>query len=106
MRIAWTEAEFDEKLASARSEAMKSFGNDEMLVEKFVERPRHVEVQVSMSELLFGGMFLRFDLFRCSATITGTTFICGSATVPSKEGIRRSSKRLRRRLLVSFSLHS
>ncbi|VDO77295.1 unnamed protein product [Heligmosomoides polygyrus] len=46
MRIAWTEAEFDEKLASARSEAMKSFGNDEMLVEKFVERPRHVEVQV------------------------------------------------------------
>ncbi|VDL76925.1 unnamed protein product [Nippostrongylus brasiliensis] len=46
MRIAWSEAEFDEKLASARSEAMKSFGNDEMLVEKFVERPRHVEVQV------------------------------------------------------------
>ncbi|CAB3406911.1 unnamed protein product [Caenorhabditis bovis] len=46
MRIAWNEAEFDEKLASARSEAKKSFGNDEMLVEKFVERPRHVEVQV------------------------------------------------------------
>ncbi|PIO71526.1 Carbamoyl-phosphate synthase L chain, ATP binding domain protein [Teladorsagia circumcincta] len=46
MRIAWSEKEFDEKLASARSEAMKSFGNDEMLVEKFVERPRHVEVQV------------------------------------------------------------
>ncbi|CAI2349975.1 unnamed protein product [Caenorhabditis sp. 36 PRJEB53466] len=46
MRIAWSEAEFDEKLASARNEAKKSFGNDEMLVEKFVERPRHVEVQV------------------------------------------------------------
>ncbi|CAD6191212.1 unnamed protein product [Caenorhabditis auriculariae] len=46
MRIAWNEEEFDEKLGSARSEAMKSFGNDEMLVEKFVERPRHVEVQV------------------------------------------------------------
>uniref|UniRef100_A0A8R1DXQ1 Methylcrotonoyl-CoA carboxylase subunit alpha, mitochondrial n=1 Tax=Caenorhabditis japonica TaxID=281687 RepID=A0A8R1DXQ1_CAEJA len=46
MRIAWSESEFDEKLASARSEAKKSFGNDEMLVEKFVERPRHVEVQV------------------------------------------------------------
>uniref|UniRef100_A0A0K0CYX1 Methylcrotonoyl-CoA carboxylase subunit alpha, mitochondrial n=1 Tax=Angiostrongylus cantonensis TaxID=6313 RepID=A0A0K0CYX1_ANGCA len=37
---------FDEKFASARNEAMKSFGNDEMLVEKFVEKPRHVEVQV------------------------------------------------------------
>ncbi|KAE9421048.1 hypothetical protein Angca_008780, partial [Angiostrongylus cantonensis] len=46
MRIAWSESEFDEKLASARNEAMKSFGNDEMLVEKFVEKPRHVEVQV------------------------------------------------------------
>ncbi|CAI5447653.1 unnamed protein product [Caenorhabditis angaria] len=46
MRIAWNAQEFAEKLASARSEAMKSFGNDEMLVEKFVEKPRHVEVQV------------------------------------------------------------
>ncbi|EYC16108.1 hypothetical protein Y032_0034g2801 [Ancylostoma ceylanicum] len=46
MRIAWSASEFDEKLSSARNEAMKSFGNDEMLVEKFVERPRHVEVQV------------------------------------------------------------
>ncbi|KAF8374420.1 mccc-1, partial [Pristionchus pacificus] len=46
MRIAFTPADFDEALASARSEARKSFGRDEMLVEKFVERPRHVEVQV------------------------------------------------------------
>uniref|UniRef100_A0A1I7XS88 Methylcrotonoyl-CoA carboxylase subunit alpha, mitochondrial n=1 Tax=Heterorhabditis bacteriophora TaxID=37862 RepID=A0A1I7XS88_HETBA len=47
MRIVWSESEFDEKLASARNEAMKSFSRDEMLVEKFVEKPRHVEVQVS-----------------------------------------------------------
>ncbi|GMS96955.1 hypothetical protein PENTCL1PPCAC_19130, partial [Pristionchus entomophagus] len=46
MRIAFTPADFDEALNSARSEARKSFGRDEMLVEKFVERPRHVEVQV------------------------------------------------------------
>uniref|UniRef100_F1KY20 Methylcrotonoyl-CoA carboxylase subunit alpha n=1 Tax=Ascaris suum TaxID=6253 RepID=F1KY20_ASCSU len=46
MRIAWNANEFNEKLASARSEALKAFGNDEMIVEKFVERPRHVEVQV------------------------------------------------------------
>uniref|UniRef100_A0A1I7YY42 Methylcrotonoyl-CoA carboxylase subunit alpha, mitochondrial n=1 Tax=Steinernema glaseri TaxID=37863 RepID=A0A1I7YY42_9BILA len=42
MRIAFTEEEFAEKLESARSEARKSFGNDDMLVEKYVERPRHV----------------------------------------------------------------
>uniref|UniRef100_A0A915C9T6 Methylcrotonoyl-CoA carboxylase subunit alpha, mitochondrial n=1 Tax=Parascaris univalens TaxID=6257 RepID=A0A915C9T6_PARUN len=46
MRIAWNANEFNEKLTSARSEAIKAFGNDEMIVEKFVERPRHVEVQI------------------------------------------------------------
>ncbi|KAH3857632.1 hypothetical protein DPMN_100243, partial [Dreissena polymorpha] len=46
MRIAMTEKEFDGQLESARREAMKSFGDQVMLVEKFVERPRHVEVQV------------------------------------------------------------
>lgn len=48
MRIALTENDFFSSLQSARSEAAKSFGNDDMIVEKFVERPRHVEVQVSV----------------------------------------------------------
>ncbi|KAK3595753.1 hypothetical protein CHS0354_025382 [Potamilus streckersoni] len=46
MRIAMKESEFDEQLESAKREAMKSFGDQVMLLEKFVERPRHVEVQV------------------------------------------------------------
>ncbi|MPC14388.1 Methylcrotonoyl-CoA carboxylase subunit alpha, mitochondrial [Portunus trituberculatus] len=46
MRIAMKPEEFQEQLESARREAMKSFGDDVMLIEKFVERPRHVEVQV------------------------------------------------------------
>lgn len=46
MRIAFTPAEFQEQLESARREALKSFNDDVMLVEKFVHRPRHVEVQV------------------------------------------------------------
>ena len=37
-----TEAEFDEQLESARREAMKSFGDQVMLIEKFVEMPRYV----------------------------------------------------------------
>jgi 3-methylcrotonyl-CoA carboxylase alpha subunit len=37
---------FDEALKSARREAKSGFGDDTMLVEKFVERPRHIEVQV------------------------------------------------------------
>uniref|UniRef100_A0A4W4FLI7 Methylcrotonoyl-CoA carboxylase 1 (alpha) n=1 Tax=Electrophorus electricus TaxID=8005 RepID=A0A4W4FLI7_ELEEL len=46
MRIARSEADFHQQLESARREACKSFNDDVMLVEKFVENPRHVEVQV------------------------------------------------------------
>ena len=35
-----TEAEFDDQLESAKREAMKSFGDEVMLIEKFVEMPR------------------------------------------------------------------
>ncbi|XP_056421271.1 methylcrotonoyl-CoA carboxylase subunit alpha, mitochondrial [Hyla sarda] len=46
MRIARSEAEFLDQLESARREARKSFNDDVMLIEKFVDNPRHVEVQV------------------------------------------------------------
>ena len=48
MRICLTEREFDTQLESAKREAMKSFGDEVMLLEKFVVDPRHVEVQVSI----------------------------------------------------------
>jgi len=38
--------EFDEALAAAKREALAGFGDDDMLVEKYLEQPRHVEVQV------------------------------------------------------------
>ncbi|KAJ7762296.1 carbamoyl-phosphate synthase L chain, ATP binding domain-containing protein [Mycena maculata] len=37
---------FQEALSSAQRESLKAFGNDTVLVEKYIERPRHVEVQV------------------------------------------------------------
>ncbi|KAI0095062.1 carbamoyl-phosphate synthase L chain, ATP binding domain-containing protein [Irpex rosettiformis] len=46
MRIVESEAQFSDALESARREAEKSFGNNDVLVEKYVERPRHIEVQV------------------------------------------------------------
>lgn len=46
MRIAMTAGEFDTQLASAKSEARSSFGDDIMLVEKYITTPRHIEVQV------------------------------------------------------------
>jgi biotin carboxylase len=41
-----TFAAFQEALSSAQRESLKAFGNDTVLVEKYIERPRHVEVQV------------------------------------------------------------
>lgn len=46
MRICETEAQFLESLQSARSEAQKAFGNSDMILEQYIQRPRHVEVQV------------------------------------------------------------
>jgi len=46
MRIVMDETEFLEKLESAKSEGRNSFGDDEMLVEKYITTPRHIEVQI------------------------------------------------------------
>ncbi|KAF9891179.1 hypothetical protein FE257_004743 [Aspergillus nanangensis] len=46
MRIAQSKSEFQEQLQSAKSEAMNSFGDDHVLVEKYITTPRHIEVQV------------------------------------------------------------
>jgi len=46
MRQVWSEDEFDEGFAAAKREAMSSFGDDTMLVEKYLTQPRHVEIQV------------------------------------------------------------
>lgn len=46
MRIAMTMDDFEQQLQSAKSEAMSSFGDDIMLVEKYITTPRHIEVQV------------------------------------------------------------
>lgn len=46
MRIAMTADVFDDQLKSAKSEAMNSFGDNIMLVEKYISIPRHIEVQI------------------------------------------------------------
>ena len=46
MRIVRRSAEFAEALASCRREAKSAFGDDRVLIERYLERPRHIEVQV------------------------------------------------------------
>ena len=46
MRAVWKEKELFQHWESAKQEANASFGNDDMYMEKFVENPRHIEIQV------------------------------------------------------------
>jgi acetyl-CoA carboxylase biotin carboxylase subunit len=47
MRIVWSESEFDNHWETARREAQAAFGNDGIYLEKFIEEPRHIEIQVA-----------------------------------------------------------
>ncbi len=46
MRIVRSEEQFTDALEAARREAKKSFGDDTMILERYLENPRHIEVQV------------------------------------------------------------
>ena len=46
MRIAYDAKECEEGFQLARSEAKSSFGDDRVFIEKFIENPRHIEIQV------------------------------------------------------------
>jgi acetyl-CoA carboxylase biotin carboxylase subunit len=47
MRVCWDEEELVEAWSSARAEAKAAFGNDGMYMEKFIEEPRHIEIQIA-----------------------------------------------------------
>ena len=46
MRIAYSRKEVEEGFTTSKSEAKSSFGDDRMFIEKYIEEPRHIEIQV------------------------------------------------------------
>ena len=46
MREVWNKEEFSKAWESARKEAKASFGDDGMYIEKLIEEPRHIEIQI------------------------------------------------------------
>jgi acetyl-CoA carboxylase biotin carboxylase subunit len=47
MRVIWKPEEFEDAWNAARAEAAAAFGNDGVYLEKFVEEPRHIEIQIA-----------------------------------------------------------
>lgn len=47
MRIVWKEDDMEKNWDSAKQEAAASFGNDGIYMEKFIEEPRHIEIQIA-----------------------------------------------------------
>jgi acetyl-CoA carboxylase biotin carboxylase subunit len=47
MRVVWSENEIERAYSTAKAEAAASFKNDGIYMEKFVEEPRHIEIQVA-----------------------------------------------------------
>ena len=47
IRIAHQADDFDQALSDARTEALRAFGNDDVIVERYITRPRHIEVQIA-----------------------------------------------------------
>ena len=47
MRVVWEESEIEKAFENAKTEAAASFKNDGIYMEKFVEEPRHIEIQIA-----------------------------------------------------------
>jgi propionyl-CoA carboxylase alpha chain len=59
MRLVEREEDFEEQMHTAQSEARSSFGDDAVFIEKFVTKPRHIEIQVFADN--FGNVVYLFE---------------------------------------------
>lgn len=59
MRLVENTAEFESQMKLAQSEARSSFGDDAVFIEKFVDKPRHIEIQVFADQ--FGNVVYLFE---------------------------------------------
>ena len=46
MRLAWSEKDVREGFDATKREGLNSFGDDRVFIEKFIENPRHIEIQI------------------------------------------------------------
>lgn len=63
MKVIWEEKELEDSLSSAMREAEAAFGNAGMYMEKFIEEPRHIEIQIAGDQF---GTFCHMSERDCS----------------------------------------
>lgn len=63
MRVVWKEEEIEDAFAAIQREAQAAFGNDGIYMEKFIEEPRHIEIQVAGDQF---GTFCHMSERDCS----------------------------------------
>ncbi|MDD4003633.1 MAG: acetyl-CoA carboxylase biotin carboxylase subunit [Elusimicrobiaceae bacterium] len=95
MRIARTEAEFEKALQTARTEAKAAFGDDGVYVERYVEKPRHIEIQIAADS---HGSIIAFPERDCSVQRRHQKLVEESpapAVTPAiRAGLMQAAKRL------------
>jgi acetyl-CoA carboxylase biotin carboxylase subunit len=63
MRVVWKEENIEDALAAIKREAKAAFGNDGVYMEKFIEEPRHIEIQIAGDQF---GTFCHMSERDCS----------------------------------------
>lgn len=87
MRVVRKMDEVEENFERASSEALSAFGNGAMFIEKFIERPRHIEVQLLGTFVIWNSKqnnFCNFQVIRPEMSC-----ICTNATVRYNADIKR-----------------
>ncbi|PTJ13770.1 pyruvate carboxylase [Staphylococcus simulans] len=86
MRIVNEESELEEAFTRAKSEAQKSFGNSEVYIEKYINEPKHIEVQIMGDE---HGNIVHLYERDCSVQRRHQKVVEVAASVGMDEGLRQ-----------------
>jgi len=105
MRVAWDDPGAKEAFRLSKAEALSSFGDDRILIEKFIEEPRHIEIQATLALVpsprsSHQGPASRSNTTtvirrRCWPTPTATRSTWGRGSARSSAGTKRWSRRHR-----------
>jgi propionyl-CoA carboxylase alpha chain len=61
MRVVEHDGELEQQMNTAKSEALSAFGNDAVFIEKYVTKPRHIEIQIMADS--HGNILYIFEIF-------------------------------------------